>query len=291
MAYAWKPLSDGCRIYFHFGCTRATDEALTQDGVETDTWWTDFTPVSTKNIRLVGTIGADTEFIVNFDLEPLTGRITIDDTLPEYDSISASYYHLTDIEGDIMTVGYKVFFPRPISEADMFGQPHYQIHNNYPEKVTGRLVLETDTSRNLLTEATFYACYFIMKDTGTGATFGVRAFEGPIWSDEQGSLQKGASYLMPFELSVQQFGLVKELTTGAITSAANPGGGETTLAVANHDLTTGQWVVVTGTANYNGTWLVTVLDDHNFNITIAFVANNTGTMTRPEQITWGFWEN
>lgn len=294
MPYAWKPLSDGCRIYIYWGCSRETDEELTQDAVETDTWWFDNTPVSTKNLRLIGTSGADEEFIVNFDLEPLTGRLTIDaavDPVGGYDSISASYNYYDDLEIDIMTTNYKVTMPSLSSELDIFGQPHYQVHNQYPNNVTFNIVLERESSRNLLTEAMFRACYFLLLDKGTGATYGVRAFEGPIESDEQGSLYKGASHTLPIKLDVQQFGLVDEEATGAITAAENPGGGYTSFVSGAHGLATGDWVVITGTTSYNGTWKVTYLDDNNFKIQTAFVANETGTWTKPEEIQWGFFSN
>lgn len=290
----WTAKSSGCRIYIYWGCTRISNEALTQDPVETDTWWFANTPVSTKNLRLIGTEGADSEFIVNFDLEPLTGRLTIDAAVDQpggYDSIAAWYFHYDDLEIDIMTKGYKVEFPRLTSEVDIFGQPHYTVHNSYPHKVSFRVVLQREQSRNLLTESMFHACYYILLDKGTGVTYGVRAYEGPLWSDEQSSLYKGASYLLPIELMVQQFGQVAEELSGIITGATNPGGGKTNIAAANHGLSEDDWVVITDTTSYNGTWKISIVDDNVFQITIVFVANETGNWVRPEQIEWGFWEN
>lgn len=289
---AWDTTqADGCRIYIYWGCARETAEALTKDGTETDTWWFDNIPVSTKNIRLLGTIGAASEFIVNFDLEPLTGRLTCGDELPEYDSISASYFYYEDLELNVLTDSYMVVFPKLTSEVDIWGQPHYQVHNQYPHKLTFNVVLYGETMRNLLTEAMFKACYFLVLDKGTGATYGVRAFEGPIHSNEQGSLYKGASYLMPTELMVQQFGLVQEASEGVIASTANPGGGKVNMTSTDHGLFTGNWVIITDTTSYNGTFKVTKIDDDTFQITDTWVANETGNWEKEEEIDWSFFEN
>jgi hypothetical protein len=175
-------------------------------------------PISTKNIRLVGTKGGDSEFIVNFDLEPISGTLTVDASLPAYDSISASYYYYVNVTDgvDILTQNFMVEFPRPVSDVDIWGQPHYSEINNYPHKLKMNVVLTAESQRNLLTEAMFNAYYFLVIDKNFDSTFGLRAYEGPLWSDEQGSIGKGASYLLPIELMVQQFGRY-DATTNEIT--------------------------------------------------------------------------
>jgi len=199
---------EGCKITIYFGHTRVTDEALGATG-DDHVWTFVHSPVGTKNLRLIGTIGADSEYIVNYDLSPIAGILTVAAVLPAYDSISASYYRYANITDgvDILVQDYKVEFPKPVADIDIWGQPHYQEHNNYPHKVSFKVVLSAEGQRNLLTESMFRSFRFILIDKNIDETYGLRAFEGPLWSDEQGSIKKGASYLLPIELMVQQFGL------------------------------------------------------------------------------------
>lgn len=159
------------------------------------------------NEGVLGT-GTASDFIVNFDLEPLTGTITIAAALPAYDNVNSAYfYYVNTADGiDILTQKFRTVFPRPTAKKDIWGQPHYQIHNNYPHKITLKVVLAAESQRNLLTEAMFGSAYFIAIDRNFDSTYGFRAYEGPLWSDEQGSIFKGASYLLPIELFVEQFG-------------------------------------------------------------------------------------
>lgn len=291
---AWGDLIQGCLINLYWGFTRVWNEALTQDPVETDTWWFANSPVSTKDLRLVGTEGADSEFIVNFDLEPLSGRLTIAAAVDQpggFDSISASYFYYLNVEVSIITKNYKVEFPRLTSEVDIFAQPHYQVHNAYPHKVTFKIALTEERQRNLLSEAVFRAAYFIMLDKGIGTTYGVRAYEGPLWSDEQSSINKGMSYMLPIELMCQQFGSVRAEATGLVEATWDAGGGETNVTSTGHGLVTGQWVTISGTTSYNGTWQIENIGAVTFRIKMAFVGNETGEWIRNEEIRWGFWEN
>lgn len=211
----------GCKITVYFGNTRVTGETLTPDPAATPDdhlFFFAHHPVSTRNLRLIGTIGGVTEFIVNYDLEPISGALTVGAALPAYDSIDADYFYYVNITDgvDVLVQDYRVLFPKHAGEADMFGQPHFQDQNNYPQTVSFKLVLSGEWERNLLTEAMFGNFYFILIDKNFDATYGHRAFEGPLWSEEQGSLYKGASYLLPIELNVQQFGSY-DLTTDEIT--------------------------------------------------------------------------
>jgi len=268
------------------------NEALVQDAINARVWWFANVPVSTENLRLVGTIGADSEFIVNYNMEPLTGRLTIDPALPIYDSVAAWYWHYTGLNDgvDLLVVNYKVEFPKLVSEVDIWAQPHYQKHNNYPHSVSFSLVLSSESMRNLLTESMFYGYYFILLDKNIGYQYGLRAFEGPLWSDEQGSVKKGLTPLLPIEIFVQEFGMYKRELSGAITSASDGGAGTTILAMASHGLNSGDWIIVTDTVVYDGTWQVTVVDAHNVKITVAFAGDATGNWVRHEEIDWGHWE-
>lgn len=293
MAYPNRPIAAGCRVYLYWGCSvYVSNETLTKDGVETDTHWFANTPVSTRRIRLVGWIGADWEFIVNAELEPLTGRLTCAAALPEYDSVHAWYYYYESYEFNIITQNYKVLFPKWVSEIDIWGQPRFADHKNYPHEVPFKIVIDTETARNLLTESMFNGCYFLLIDRGIPEDYGIRAFEGPLHSDEQGSLYKGASYLVQVELQPQNFGRYEPERNGLILSTADPGGGLTQIVTsAAHGFSADDWVIITGTVSYNGTWkLVTASGPTAFEIPTAFTFNETGAWESPEQIIWGGFE-
>lgn len=285
-------LTKGCKITVFFGHTRVDNEALGATG-DDHVWTFTNSPVSSKNLRLIGTVGADTEFIVNYDVEPISGTLTVDAVLPAYDSIAAWYFYYTNTADgdDILTQNFKVEFPRPVADIDIFGQPHYQIHNNYPHKLTMKVVLSNESQRNLLTESMFSADFFLVLDKNIDADFGLRAYEGPLWSDEQGSVEKGASYLLPIELFVQQFGAIDPGGSGIIVSTQNPGGGNTNCTSAAHGLITGDVVTITGTTSYNGVHTVVRIDANVFQIAVAFVANERGRWSQQDSIQWGFWEN
>ena len=293
MTHTWSAIVEPCKVSLYWGCSvYVENETLTKDAVETDTHWFANYPVSTRRLRVVGFIGADWEFVVNFDLEPLTGRLTVAAALPEYDSIHAWYHYYDNIELKVITTNYQVTFPKWVSEIDIWGQPRFADHNNYPHAVNFNIVMATESARNLLTESMFNGCYFLVLDINTPEEFGLKVFEGPLWSDQQGSIFKGASYLLPIEVQPQQFGRYEPERSGIITGTANlPAGQVQFTTSAAHGFSADDWVVITGTASYNGTWkLVTASSDTTFEIVILWVANETGAWLSPTQIIWGGFE-
>ena len=290
MSYA--STTKGCKINIYFKNTRVTAETLNTTG-DDHVFTFDHAPVSTKNLRLVGTFGGVNEFIVNYDLEPISGKLTVAAALPAYTAIVADYFYYANIEDgiDILVQDYRVSFPKPVADIDIWGQPHYQIHNNYPHVVRFKVVLSNEAQRNLLTEATFHAAYFLLLDKNIGETYGLRAYEGPLWSDEQGSIRKGASFLLPIELFVQQFGNIDLGGSGIIVSTQNPGGGKVRCTSASHGLVTGDVVTITGTIDYNGTFTVTKIDNNVFEITDTWVSDQRGRWSQKDSIKFGFWEN
>jgi len=69
-------------------------------------------------------------------------------------------------------------------------------------------------------------------------------------------------------------------TGKAITAMADAGGGFTTITSAAHGRTNDDEVIIAGTTNYNGTFLISGVTTNTFNIVKAFVANEaTGTYT------------
>jgi len=69
----------------------------------------------------------------------------------------------------------------------------------------------------------------------------------------------------------------------SITAAATAGGGSSTKFTTSvaHGLSVGDPVTITGTTNYDGVYLVSVVDDAtNFTVVVAYVATDTGTVIR-----------
>lgn len=285
----------GCKVDIFFGHTRVANEILSAHPDDDHTFIFANTHISTQNLRIVGTFGGNDEFVINYDLEPITGRLTIGAALPVYSQVkvsSAHYVNLTDTL-QILTKDYKVLFPRPVGEPDIFGQPVFQNLNNYPDKVTLKTPLTNEAQRNLLTEAMFRSFYFTLIDNNTGFATGQRCFEGEIWSDEQGSVKKGAPILLPIELFPNQFGLFTAARTAEIQHFVNPGGGVTNAQSGSHGLSgTDVWTFITGTSNYDGLWKVTIVDANIFTINTVFAGDETtGSHSTGDTIAWGFWEN
>lgn len=67
-------------------------------------------------------------------------------------------------------------------------------------------------------------------------------------------------------------------TSKSITAFADAGGGEVQATSASHGFVTGDVVTITGTTNYNGTFVVTKVNDNAFKFTDTWVADDaTGT--------------
>ena len=259
-------------------------------GFDLKTYWLEHFPVNTDNLRLIGYIGADWAFLGNFDLEPLTGRITIPDNYPAFDEIHAWYNYYINVEFDILTKDFMVPLPRSTPELDVNKKPIYTKGTRYPSTVDFKMVLVNEHMRNLLTESILHNYNFLLLDTGIPEQYGLRAYEGGMVSDEQGSIFKGYSYLMPTTLEIQQFGLVDREFDGLITSlaaavstvthAADAGGGEVEFETSTaHSFVTGDSVTIAGTTNYNGTYTITVTDETHFKVTVGWVSDQSGTAT------------
>lgn len=61
---------------------------------------------------------------------------------------------------------------------------------------------------------------------------------------------------------------------GSISAFANAGGGLVTVTDTGHGLVTNDIITIHGTTSYNGTFLITRVDDDNFTIVDTFVAND-----------------
>jgi hypothetical protein len=66
--------------------------------------------------------------------------------------------------------------------------------------------------------------------------------------------------------------------TGLITAFADAGGGQVTVTSAAHGLTNGEYVIISGTTNYNGYFVVANVTTNTFEITDTWVSDDgTGT--------------
>lgn len=285
---------DGNYISIYFGHTRHSNESLTLDPYLADdhTWYFAHTPVSQKNLRLLGTKSGNNSFIVNYTLEPLTGKLVVDSSLPAYDSIAAWYFSYTDYELDVLTKGWKPISRTPSPEIDIFGKPWYTVHNFYPAYIDFRIVITSEAQRALLTEPMFKASYFIAIDKGIPQEYAQRAYEGPIYSDEQLSMYKGYSNLIPTKLFVQGFGKYTPSIEGPVISFQNPGGGQTNVVAPTHGLSANDIVTITGASYYNGTYVVQAIVDANvFTITKVWSGTEGAWFSKSGEINWKFWEN
>jgi len=187
----------GMYVTIYVGHTLVSDETL--NATPDDHVFTmDHAPVSTQNLRLIGTKGAVSRPLVNFTLEPLTGTITIPDSFPAFDSITASYYYYTDYELDILTKDYKVEHTTSNYELAIDGSVVPTIPlKKVATRVSFKAVLSGENQRQLLTETVERQYYVILIDKNVDEDYGLRAFEGPVVSSEQASFQKGLSYLLP----------------------------------------------------------------------------------------------
>ncbi len=77
---------------------------------------------------------------------------------------------------------------------------------------------------------------------------------------------------------------VSSISTGiAITAFADGGGGTVDVTAGTHGFDDGDTVTISGTTNYNGTFIITLIDVDNFTITDTFVADDaTGTVSEEQ---------
>lgn len=265
---------------------------IISSGQNLKTYWLEHFPVNTDDLRLIGFIGADWAFLGNFDLEPLTGRITIPDIYPAFDEIHAWYTHYINFEISMLTKDFMVPLPRATPEIDVARKPIYTKGTRYPSTVDFKMVLVNEHQRNLLTESILHNYNFLLLDTGIPEQYGLRAYEGGMVSDEQGSMFKGYSYLMPTVLEVQQFGLVDRAIDGLVTGLAigSLGAGYTAVAVGTSTLlNVGDWITITDCTDnqYDGTWEIQAVVGVEVDIARVYGGfTETGSWEKKQMIDW-----
>ena len=292
-------------VSVYWGNTLATDETLTADAVEVHNpgvaggvYWTDHFPVNTdaRYWRMIGWVGAEWAFIENFDLEPLTGRITLFNGYPIFDSVHLWYSYYINYEFDIPTKDYKTPLAQNPGEPDVFGQTRRTKLNRYPATVDFKWILFNESVRNLLTESMMKNYNFLLLDNNIDETYGLRAFEGGFVSDAQGSIFKGESYLMPMIMEVEQFGIVDLGASGVVGSLADAGDGiHTNVGTGVHGLSSGDWITISGLATHtscNGTWKITIVNPSTVQIAVVWGgATDTGLWHKHQEIDWSHFNH
>lgn len=284
---------NGNYLSIYFGNTRRTADVLTADPFGDDhIFYFPYYPVSTRKLWIQGYYGGSWHWILNYQIEPLNGKLTVAAHLPAYTQVKANYFRYVNYELDILTKNFKPIPRTPQADIDCWNQAHYTIHNFYPDRLEFGIVGTRESQRALFTEAMFFAYYFIIIDKGIPQEYAMRAYEGPLFSEEQLSMYKGYSNVMPSTCYIQEFGKYTPEILKRISSFQNPGGGKTNVVVPLHGLVAGETIVIYGSTHYNGTYQVDAIVDENvITIDTAYVADDTGWCRRNDYITWNFWKN
>jgi hypothetical protein len=185
------------------GHTRETLHALNDLGG--GVWEFPHVPVSTQNLIVIGTLAGVSRVLVNYDLEPIQGTLTMSTDYPAFDSVVASFYHYV-ASAKVLTKDFQVEYTAPGFEQNIYGKPVYVLSMQFPTKLTFNVILSAENQRNLLTESVENGYFFLVIDNNTVATYGIRAWEGPIFSNDISSFFKGKPYLLPITLNVAQHG-------------------------------------------------------------------------------------
>jgi len=191
------------------GLTRHTLHAL--NNVSPSVWEFPHVPVSTQNLIIIGTLAGVSRVVVNYTLEPIQGTLTMDAAYPAFASVVASFYQY-GVEIKVLTRDLQVEYTSPNYEMSIYGEPVYVLSKTFPTKLSFNVVLTAENQRNLLTQAVENGWFFLVIDNNTLATYGIRAWEGPITSNDVSSFFKGKPYLLPIVIPVAQHGMYNDTT-------------------------------------------------------------------------------
>lgn len=175
-------------------------------------------------------------------------------------------------------------------------------------RIIDSVVLDTDTNNGRFSNVRFEnpitlagdnnyfdkLCSFASAITDTGTGNEIDSFSRGEYYVEDGSSamtidnQNEWHAVTDFDTSahLKDFSTVAGVVGTNITAWADQGGGVIRATTgAAHGLTTGDVVTITNTTNYNGVYIVTVIDTTNFDITATWVADDAqGTYRRPSAL-------
>ena len=191
------PLS-GLGIFVFFGNTHHTLESLSGSGVN---WQFGYMPVCQRGMRLIGTNASGTGFILNYELEPISGALT----LPEsWHSVTATYYNYSGAAAFQLDPGsWLPDIRTPSQQEDIWGGSHAVVPNVIPAGVKFTVIRTTanDTIIGLIAPLIIKACWFLLMDPASGL-----AYEGNVISQRMFAVDKGNEPFIPCQMTVENFG-------------------------------------------------------------------------------------
>ena len=188
----------GLTIFSFFGKITHTGESLSGSGTD---WTFANTPVSQQGLRLIGTNDSGTGFILNYELEPISGQLTLPEVLTD---VTATYNQYSGtIQFVVETGTWQPKTTRPRQDQDIYGSFHANIPNMKPSSVDFKVILSTpgENALNFVAGQVIRANWFILMDGASN-----KAYEGYLLSDRSFSVNKGYEPFIPGELLVEFFG-------------------------------------------------------------------------------------
>lgn len=188
----------GLTIFAFYGNSYHSAESLSGSGTD---WQFSHTPVCQRGLRLMGTGVSGTGFILNYELEPISGQLT---TPAPYSSVTANYYHYSgSIQFILEPETWDPAITRPTQRRDIWGGSHANVPNVKPASVSFNVVRTTPGEQVLtyIADMVITADWFILMDAMSG-----KAYEGNLLSNRVFSVDKGYEPFIPFELLVESFG-------------------------------------------------------------------------------------
>lgn len=199
-----NPNVQGRTIFAYFGNSGTVGEGLTGAGTE---WFFANTPIVSNmdDIRLLGSRSGVPFFIVNFEVEPLSGKLTVNSTdATGLTAITANYQSYLGLTQFVVSTGSFVpGFSTPTPRQDIGGMWHYTRKNTYPQNLNFNIIQNFDNIAFKLfaSDAIVKSEQFLVIDLITR-----RTYEGFLTSPQMLTVQKGEDPLIPVTLFVQPFG-------------------------------------------------------------------------------------
>jgi hypothetical protein len=188
----------GLTIFAFYGQISHTSEALSGSGT---TWYFANTPVSQQGLRLIGTNDSGTGFILNYEIEPISGQLT----LPEsWSGVTANYNQYSGTVQFLTETGtWDPKTQKPRQRQSMWGNWHTNIPNMKPSSVMFSVVRTTPGEQvlNFVADQVIRAKWFLLMDGESG-----KAYEGHLLSDRSFSVNKGYEPFIKVELLCEWFG-------------------------------------------------------------------------------------
>lgn len=187
----------GLEVFAYFGQSGTTGEALSGTGTN---WSFANTPVSTQGMRLFGVNDSGTGFVLNWELEPLSGTMVTNESFASITANYNSYPFFTSFLVD--TASWNANLPVPEQRQDIDADWHATLPFLRPRELNFRVVqTAAETILNFVSIQVLNAYYFLVIDQVSK-----KAYEGPIISDRVLAINKGFEPFVPAKVLPQKFG-------------------------------------------------------------------------------------